>query len=78
MDFGEYKWKRIHSGNPFIYVLTMDIKGVFEFEIKHVLVSSSRFIWIPMLWVHCYYNYFYSAEIDFKCDVYRRQIQIFY
>ena len=36
--------------------------------IINVLVSSFRFIWIPMLWVYGNYKYFYSysAGIDFS------------
>ena len=44
-------------------------KGFFQFEIIiTVLVSSFRFIWIPMLWVYGHYKYFhsYSAGIDFS------------
>ena len=35
--------------------------------IINVLVSSLRFIWIPVLWVYGHYKYFYShsAGIDF-------------
>ena len=34
----------------------------------NILVSSFRFIWIPMLWVHGHYKYVlsFSAEIDFR------------
>ena len=44
-------------------------KGFFQFEnIINVLVSSVRFIWIPILWVYDRYKYayFYSAGIDFR------------
>ena len=46
--------------------------GHFKFEISiNVLVSSFRFIWIPMLWVYGYYKCFnsfsmFSAGIDFS------------
>ena len=42
---------------------------VFQSEIiVNVLVSSFRFIWIPILWVYGQYNFFnsFSAEIVFK------------
>ena len=36
-----------------ILVLILETKGLFQFEIiSNVLVSSIRFIWIPMLWVY--------------------------
>ena len=44
----------------------METKGFFQFEtIINGLVSSFRFIWIPMLYVH--YEYFipFSSGIDF-------------
>ena len=44
-------------------------KGFSRFEIIiNVLVSSFRFIWIPMLWVYGHYQYVdsYSAESDFS------------
>ena len=47
----------------------MKTKDFFLFEIIiNVFVSSSRFIWILMLWVygHKKYYYFYSAGIDFS------------
>ena len=47
----------------------METESVFfQFEITNVLVSSFRFIWIPMLWVYGYYKYFnsYSARIYFR------------
>ena len=52
-----------------ISVQTIATKGFYQFEIsKNVLVSSFRFVWIPMLWVygHCKYFYSYSARIDFR------------
>ena len=52
-----------------ILYITMETKGVFQFETtRNVLVSSFCFIWIPMLWVWGYYKYFYSysAGIDFS------------
>ena len=48
---------------------TLEIKGFFQFEIIiNVSVSSFRFIWIPMLWVHGHYDfvYFYSTAIHFR------------
>ena len=35
---------------------------------SNVLVSSFRFIWIPMLWINDHYKfvYFYSAGVDFS------------
>ena len=47
----------------------METKAVFQFEIIiNVLVSSFRFIRIPMLWVHDHCKYFnsYSAGTDFS------------
>ena len=44
-------------------------KRVFQFKIIiNVLVSSFRFILLPMLWVYGYYKYFnsFSAGIDFR------------
>ena len=44
-------------------------KRVFQFEIIiNVLVSSFRFILLPMLWVYGHYKYFnsFSAGIDFR------------
>ena len=52
-----------------IYVKIHGDQRFFRFEIIiNVLISSLRFIWIPMLWVydHCRYCYFYSAAIDFR------------
>ena len=52
----------------------------FQFEITlNVLVSSFRFIWIPMIWVYDQYKYFeyFSGGDRFytpESDVYRRQI----
>ena len=46
-----------------------DQRGVFQFEIIiNIIVSSFRFIWIPMLWVYGHYNYVYSfsAGVDFR------------
>ena len=46
----------------------METKGFSHFEIIiNVLVSSYRFIWIPVLCVYGNYKYFYSysAGIDF-------------
>ena len=46
----------------------METKGFFQFEIFiNVLVSSLRFIWIPMLWVHSHYKFInsFSAGIVF-------------
>ena len=43
--------------------------GFFQFEIiMNVLVSSFRFIWIPMLWVYDLKTYFkpHSAGNDFS------------
>ena len=51
------------------------LKDYFQFKIViNVLVSSFRFIWIPILWVYGHYKYLYSysAEIDFRHH--RRQI----
>ena len=40
-------------GAEFICKKHHNLKGFFQFEIIiNVLVSSSCFIWIPMLWVH--------------------------
>ena len=50
----------------------MEAKEFFQFErIINVLVSSFRFIWIPMLWVYSHYILFifFSAVA-----IYRRQI----
>ena len=47
----------------------METKRFFQIEIiLNGLVSSFRFIWIPMLWVngHYKYSYSYSAGIDFR------------
>ena len=47
----------------------METKGFFYFEIIiNALVSSFRFIWIPMLWVYgrSKYIYCHSAGIDFR------------
>ena len=47
----------------------MGIKVFFQFEtIMMVLVSSFRFIWIPLSWVYDHNKYFnsYSAGIDFS------------
>ena len=47
-------------------------KGVFQFEIIiTVLLSSFRFIWIPMLWIYSRYKYVYShsAGIDFRRQI---------
>ena len=58
----------------------METKGFFQFEIIiNVLVSSFRFIWIPMLWVYGHYKYFNSLYVFIRLytsetDVYRRQI----
>ena len=44
-------------------------KGYFQFEnLMNDLLSSFRFIWIPMLWVYDHQKYFYSfsAGIDFR------------
>ena len=45
------------------------MERVFQFEIiMNVLVSSFRFIWIPMLWVYGHYKDFYSymGGVDFR------------
>ena len=43
----------------FFFFWTFEIKGFFQFEIIiNVLVSSFRFIWMPMLRVYGHYNYF--------------------
>ena len=50
------------------FVKNIATKGFFQFEIIiNVLVTSSCFIWIPMLLVYAHfkYVYFYSAGIDF-------------
>ena len=47
-------------------------KSFIHFEIIiNVLVSSFRFIWIPMLWVCGHYESFhsYSAGIDFRRQI---------
>ena len=47
----------------------METEGFFHLEIIiNVLISSSWFIWIPMLWVyeHQKYVYSYNAGIDFS------------
>ena len=52
------------------FVQTMKTKGFFEFEIIiNVLVNSFWFIWIPVLWVCGWFNFFYShsAGVDFRC-----------
>ena len=59
-----WPWKRWN-----IFGQTMETKGFFQFEIIiNGLVSSFRFIWIPMLWVygHSKYFYSYSTGIDFS------------
>ena len=38
----------------------METKGIFQFEIINGLVSSFRFIWIPILWVNGRLKYFNS------------------
>ena len=46
----------------------METKGFFRFEIIiNVLISSSRFIWIPMLWVYDHYKYVYSYSAGIIC-----------
>ena len=47
----------------------METKGFFQCEIMiNVLVTSFRFIRIPVLWVYDHYTYFnfFSAWIDFR------------
>ena len=40
-------------------VWTMETKGVFQFEISiNVFFGSSRFMWIPIIWVCSHYKYF--------------------
>ena len=58
----------------------MENKGFIQFEIiNNVLVNTSWFIWIPMLYVYGHYKYFdfYSEGINFwrqiLTDVYRRR-----
>ena len=41
----------------------METEGFFQFEIINVLVSSFRFIWIPMLWVNGRLKYFNSFSV---------------
>ena len=44
-------------------------KGFFQFKIIiNVLASSSRFIWMPLLWVYGHYQYliFFNARTVFK------------
>ena len=54
-----------------ICVQTMEVKGVFQFEIiTNVLVSPFHFIWIPMLFVHGHYKFFHQN----LTSVCRRQI----
>ena len=51
-----------------VFVWNMETKGFSHFEIiLNVLVSSYRFIWIPVFCVYGNYKYFYSysAGIDF-------------
>ena len=56
----------------------METEGSFQFKIiMHVLVSSFRFIRIPVLWVYDHYKYYnsFSGERFYtsESDVYRRQ-----
>ena len=57
----------------------METKGFFQFEIIiNVLVTSFRFIWIPILWIYGQYKYFLSMRgpsLYVKIQrLYRRQI----
>ena len=57
----------------------MEIKGFFQFEIIiDVLVSSFRFIRIPLLWVYDQYKYFTltvrGSTLESESDVYRCHI----
>ena len=48
----------------------MERKGFFQSEIiLNVLVSSSRFIWSPMLWVYCYYKCLILSTAGSTLDV---------
>ena len=49
---------------------TMETNGVSFQIIIELLVSSSRFILIPMLWVYAHYKYFISFR---EGTVFRRQ-----
>ena len=59
-------------------------KGFFQFKITiNILVSSFRFIWIPMLWVYGHYLIMIKnictltvrgSNLESESDVYRRQI----
>ena len=42
---------------------TKDVFLIWNHHAKNVLVSSSRFIWTPMLWVYDYYRYFISFSV---------------
>ena len=56
-----------HNADIFLYK-PWKPKYFFQYEIIiNVLISSSRFIWIPMFWVYCQYKYFnsFSAGIVF-------------
>ena len=67
-EWGDSPWWDHHHGdclaiNPYnaelILYKSWGPKGLFQFEIIiNVSVSSSRFIWIPMLWVYSHYKYF--------------------
>ena len=53
----------------YFFMKTLETKGFISiYIIITVLVSSFRFIWIPMLWVYDHYKSFhsYSAWIDFR------------
>ena len=62
---------RVNLYNAGIFVWTMEIKGLFQFEILiNFLVRSFHFISIPMLWVYDHYNVFVSFSAGTVC---RRQ-----
>ena len=47
------------------FVLTMETKGFYQFEIIiNVFVSSFGFIWIPMVWVYGHYKYFTLSVLE--------------
>ena len=51
------------------------LKSTFEFEIIiNVLVSSFRFICVPMIWVYGHYKFFNFSVRGSILNVYRRQM----
>ena len=70
-------WRTVSTLKRLKYFLhKLEIQcGFFQFEIIiNVLVSSSHFFWLPMLWVYGHYNFIQCFIMTRYYDVYRPQI----